>query len=141
MSQYKQERNSIKNHDSDILKTISPQSTAKAPAGAPPNSGSGSAADYYNAGNTTQEFQQYHQQPQYGDRGVFTQQPQQPIYGQQQGYYQQQQPVYGQQQGYYQQQPQPIYVQQQQPQRSNNDDCLLACLGGLCLCCTLDAIF
>lgn len=71
-------------------------------------------------------------------------------YHQQQGYgqgpppnaYYQQQPGYGggypQQGGYYQQQ-QPMYVQQQRS--SNNQDCLLACLAALCVCCTLDAIF
>lgn len=54
----------------------------------------------------------------------------------QQMYYNQ--PPLQQPQGYYQQQP--IYVQQQPPSR-NNDDCLTACLAGLCICCTLDLLF
>ncbi|KAI5958738.1 TNA1 [Candida pseudojiufengensis] len=41
-------------------------------------------------------------------------------------------------QGYYQQQ-QPMYVQQQRS--SNNEDCLMACLAAMCICCTLDMIF
>lgn len=86
---------------------------------------------------------------QQSDRGVqdynrppqqaYGQQPQQGYYQQgppQQGYYQQGPP----QQGYYQQQ-QPVYVQQQQPQRDNSNDCCMAYLAALCICCTLDALF
>ncbi|MDC6271523.1 hypothetical protein PP707_04425 [Acetobacter pasteurianus] len=78
------------------------------------------------------------------DRGMFSHN--QPQY--QQGYgqgpppnaYYQQQPGYGQypQQQYHPQQ-QPMYVQQQRS--SNNNDCLMACLAAMCVCCTLDMIF
>lgn len=42
-------------------------------------------------------------------------------------------------QGYYQQQ-QPMYVQQQQ-RGGGSEGCLMACLGALCICCTLDMLF
>lgn len=41
-------------------------------------------------------------------------------------------------QGYYQQQ-QPMYVQQQRG--GGSEGCLMACLGALCICCTLDMLF
>ncbi|CCC71858.1 hypothetical protein NCAS_0I01900 [Naumovozyma castellii] len=76
-----------------------------------------------------------------GTRGYPPQQQQPPQYYQQppqQQYYQpQQQPQYYQQQQ--QPQPQPVYVQQQAPQRGN-EDCLTGCLAGLCICCTLDML-
>ncbi|KAI5967152.1 hypothetical protein CANMA_003209 [Candida margitis] len=113
-----------------------------APQGPPPSfnqsqGASGSAGGSY----VPQSQPQYNADTQ--DRGFG--------YHQQQGYgqgpppnaYYQQQPGYGgggypQQGGYYPQQ-QPMYVQQQRS--SNNQDCLLACLAALCVCCTLDAIF
>ncbi|CDK24416.1 unnamed protein product [Kuraishia capsulata CBS 1993] len=104
----------------------------KSPSGPPPNwqnQQSGSNADFYNETPTTRGVPQgnyYQQQPQ---QGYYQQGPPQG------GYYQQQQPMY------YQQQQQPVYVQQQQPAQGNNADCLTACLAGMCLCCTLDAIF
>lgn len=42
--------------------------------------------------------------------------------------------------GYYQQQPQQQYYVQQK-QSSGNESCLMACLAGLCICCTLDMLF
>ncbi|GME84616.1 unnamed protein product [Ambrosiozyma monospora] len=106
------------------------------PPSGPPVDNKGSAADYYNSAPSYDQTrgapqQQYYQQPPQG----YGQQPQQG-YGQQppQQYYQQQQ------QPYYQQQQQPVYVQQQKPQ-SNNNDCYMACMATLCVCCTLDALF
>ncbi|CDR42346.1 CYFA0S09e01640g1_1 [Cyberlindnera fabianii] len=114
-----------------------------------------SAEKYYN--NSNQDYaapsgpppsQQYSAPngppPSDGDRGFggFGQQQ----YGGQQGYYQQGPPPQGYyqqgppQQGYYQQQ-QPVYVQQQPQKSSGSSDCCMACLGALCICCTLDALF
>ncbi|KAF3988391.1 hypothetical protein FT663_00832 [Candidozyma haemuli var. vulneris] len=95
-------------------------------------------------------------QPEYQQRGYGGGPPQQQQgYGgyPQQGYggggYQQQ-PGYGgpppqgygypQGGGYYQQQPQQQYYVQQK-RSSGNESCLMACLAGLCICCTLDMLF
>lgn len=42
--------------------------------------------------------------------------------------------------GYYQQQPQQQYYVQQK-RSSGNENCLMACLAGMCICCTLDMLF
>lgn len=58
-----------------------------------------------------------------------------------QGYYAEQPPM-PPPQGYYGPPPQqPIYVQQPAQAPSKNDSCLVACLGGMCLCYTLDMLF
>ncbi|SCW00212.1 LAFE_0B11914g1_1 [Lachancea fermentati] len=105
-----------------------------------------SAAEYYNGAS---ESKQQYVAPgapapsgNYSSSRGYPQQnygaPQQAYYGNQPPQYYQQPPP--QQPGYYQQQQQPIYVQQQRP-TSNNQDCLTACLAGMCLCCTLDMLF
>lgn len=81
----------------------------------------------YNQGYGQQGYGGYGQQG-YGGYG-------QQGYGQHGGY----QPGYGQQGGYYQQQ-QPMYVQQQRDS-GGAESCLLACLGAMCICCTLDMLF
>lgn len=40
----------------------------------------------------------------------------------------------------YQQQPQMVYVQQQPEQTSNNNDCLLSCLGSICICLSVNLL-
>ncbi|ODV65292.1 hypothetical protein HYPBUDRAFT_150658 [Hyphopichia burtonii NRRL Y-1933] len=112
------------------------------PTGAPPN-----WSESQGGGYAPQSQPSY--QPQDQDRGVF---------GGGQGGYPQQgyggqpgygggyggQPGYGGggygQQGYYQQQ-QPMYVQQQGGGGAGASTCLTACLGALCVCCTLDMLF
>ncbi|AET40028.1 uncharacterized protein Ecym_5263 [Eremothecium cymbalariae DBVPG len=123
-----------------------------------------SAADYYGTGDNKQSFNRPSAPPPnqsgtYGDTRGYEQQyyePQKAYYqqpgpgvqpGPQQGYPQQGYPQQGYaqqghppQQGYYGGQPQqPIYVQQQP--ESKKDSCLMACLAGACLCCTLDMLF
>lgn len=63
--------------------------------------------------------------------GTYQQQPPQQYYQQAPSQYYQ-----PQQQQYYQQpqQPELVYVQQPQQQTTNNEDCLMACLGSLCVC-------
>ncbi|AWU75309.1 uncharacterized protein C5L36_0B05555 [Pichia kudriavzevii] len=107
-----------------VLQLIIAQNMSYQPPNGPPPQNQG----YYgNNGAQEKGFLGNNQGP---NQGYYQQQPPQ------QQYYQQQPP----QQQYYQQQPQPVYVQQQQPQKDNND-CCMACLAALCVCCTLDALF
>ncbi|KAK6197434.1 uncharacterized protein RJT21DRAFT_3527 [Scheffersomyces amazonensis] len=108
------------------------------PTGAPPNWGNeGGQQGYvpqaqpsYNTQQQDRGYGGYQQQQGYG--GGY---PPQQGYG---GYPPQQQGYGGPPPGGYYQQQQPVYVQQQ-PQR--DDSCLMACLGALCICCTLDMLF
>lgn len=69
----------------------------------------------------------YQQQP---PPQYYQQQPPQQYYQpqQHQQYYQQQQP------------PQVVYVQQDPQRTGNNEDCLLACLGSMCACLTMNLL-
>ncbi|QEL58008.1 hypothetical protein CJJ09_000038 [Candidozyma auris] len=89
------------------------------------------------------KFQNISGQPQYDQRGFLGGGHHQQGYGgyPQQGYGGPPQGGYGYPQGgYYQQQPQQQYYVQQK-QSSGNESCLMACLAGLCVCCTLDMLF
>lgn len=116
----------------------SKQSESYAPPSGPPPSGSYNqdrgfgGQQGYGGGYQQQGYGGGYQQGGYQQGGY----PQQGGY--QQGYPQQQGGYY--QQGGYPQQQQPMYVQQQKTS-SGSGGCLAACLGALCICCTLDALF
>ncbi|AOW05696.1 hypothetical protein B0I72DRAFT_133020 [Yarrowia lipolytica] len=112
-----------------------------APAGPPPIYGNQRGNDgYYDQGYQQQGYQQQggYNQGYNNQGGYYPQQGYQQGYNQ--GYPQQQagyaapppQPMYAQQ---------PVYVQQQSPQRGGQDDCLMACLAAMCVCCTLEMLF
>lgn len=91
---------------------------------------------YSQQGYPQQGYQGYPQQYGSGPSGYQSgyQPGYQPGYPPQQGY-----GGYGQGQQYGGYQQQPIYVQQQRS-GMQQDDCLLGCLGALCVCCTMDAL-
>lgn len=68
--------------------------------------------------------------------------PPQSYYQQQppQGYYTPDQSYPYAQQGYAQQPPPVVYVQQPPEQRSNNDDCITACIASLCVCASVNLL-